>query len=110
MIIKNRVLICKRQVMKRPKSSIPQKESSVHLNLQALYSKKNMLENNVKIWESKLEAIDYELQRVKGEIVELEAFAKSMMISDTVNIDCSASSNSFDNSKGNNVKIINIEY
>lgn len=110
MIIKNRGLICKKQVSKRPKSSIPQKETSVHLDLQVLYSTKNMLESNVRIWESKLESIYYELQKVKEEIVELEAYAKSIMNNNTEKTDCSTSSNSLDTSMKSNVKIIDLEY
>ncbi|RJR06522.1 hypothetical protein C4588_07680 [Candidatus Parcubacteria bacterium] len=110
MIIKNRGLICKKQVSKRPKSSIPQKETSVHLNLQVLYSKKNMLESNIRIWESKLESIHYELQKVKEEIVELEAFAKSILNNNAEEAKCSISSNSLDLSIESDVKIIDLEY
>jgi hypothetical protein len=110
MIIKNRGLICKRQVSKRPKSSIPQKETSVHLNLQVLFSKKNMLENNIRIWESKLEAIYYELEKVKVEIDELESYVKSMSNNSSEEMKGSVSSNSLDLSNKSNVKIIDLEY
>ena len=110
MIIKNRGLICKRQVSRRPKSSIPQKETSVHLNLQLLHSKKNMLEGNVRIWESKLEAIYYELDKVKAEIAELESYAKSMLNNSTEENRASISSSSSDKFIKNNVKVIDLEY
>lgn len=110
MIIKNRGLICKRQVSRRPKSSIPQKETSVHLNLQLLHSKKNMLEGNVRIWESKLEAIYYELEKVKVEIVELESYVKTILNNSAEEMKGSVSSNSLDSSIKSNVKIIDLEY
>ena len=110
MIIKNRGLICKRQVSKRPKSSIPQKETSVHLNLQVLYSKKNMLESNIRIWESKLEAIYYELEKVKVEIDELESYVKSILNNSSEEMKGSVSSNSLDLPIKSNVKIIDLEY
>lgn len=110
MIIKNRGFICKRQVSKRPKSSIPPKETSVHLNLQVLYSKKSMLESNTRIWESKLDAIYYELGKVKDEIAELESYTKSISNNSAEEMKGSVSSNSLDLSIESNVKIIDVEY
>ncbi len=110
MIIKNRGLISRNQVIRRPKSSIPQKDTSVHHNLQLLYSKKNMLENNVRIWESKLAAISYELEIVNSEISELETFAKSMLDNGTEENKVSVSSGSPDSFTKSNIKVIDFEY
>lgn len=110
MIIKNRGLISRNQVIRRPKSSIPQKDTSVHHNLQLLYSKKNMLENNVRIWESKLAAISYELEIVNTDINELELFAKNTSENSVEKNKGSVSSGSSNSSNKNNIKIIDIEY
>ena len=78
MIIRNRGITSRRLITRIPKSSIPQRETSIHLDLQVLYSKKNMLDSNVRVWSSKLELIEYELENVKKEIQELEAYAKKL--------------------------------
>ena len=109
MIIKNRGLICKSYVLRTPKSSIPQKDTSVHLKLQVLYSKKNMLESNVRIWELKHNVIDYELCKVKDEIAELELYAKNMLNNIDENVG-SVSFNSSDAFANSNVKVIDFEY
>lgn len=110
MIIKNRGVVCKKQVSKRPKSSLPKKDSSVHLDLQVLYSKKNMLESNVRIWESKLEAINYELKKVNEEIEELESYAKDLLTNNKEKKQCCITINSMDKTIENCVKIIDVQY
>lgn len=110
MIIKNRGLISRNQVIRRPKSSIPQKDTSVHHNLQLLYSKKNMLENNVRTWESKLATISYELEIVNSEISKLEKFAKSMLDNGTEENKVAVSSVSPNSLNKTNIKVIDFEY
>jgi hypothetical protein len=108
-IIKNRGLICKSYVIRTPKSSIPQRGTSVHLKLQVLYSKKNMLESNIRIWELKLNTIGYELIRVRDEIAELEQYAKSMLNDADESIEL-VSSPSQDAFASSNAKVIELEY
>jgi hypothetical protein len=110
MIVKNRGLQVNRAVTKRPKSSIPQRESSVHLDLQLLYSKKNMLMNNIRLWSTKLAAIEYELEKIDEEITELEIHTNKSLNDDLPTLRHYVSADANRTAGKSNVKIVELEY
>lgn len=110
MIIKSRGTLCKMQVSKRPASSVPKKESSIHLDLQVLYSKKNMLESTVKIWESKLNSIHYELSKVNHEIDKMESYISKKRNEVQAGTGCCKPDNIIGNTADNKIKIVEVEY
>lgn len=57
----------------RPKSSMPQKKTSVHLDLEMLYTRKNALENNLEVYKSKVGSLNYEINNLNKSIYGLES-------------------------------------
>ena len=55
----------------KPKTSMHKEESSAYLKLQVNISKKNLLENKLRIWKAKIDALQMELEQIEKEIREI---------------------------------------
>lgn len=82
MIIKSGKCSHNKLIIGRPKRSMPQKETSVYLDLQILCSRKNILESNLKVLMSKVESLNYEIGKINGQMNELESCIKIRLCGD----------------------------
>ena len=80
------------------------------MSLGVLYSKKNVLQTTIAIWQAKLDATQAELARIDQEIDSFELHILKKRDDGQVEKDNSSSSAATRKSAENKVKIVKIEY
>jgi hypothetical protein len=66
----------------RPKGSMPQKGTSVYIDLQMSYYRKIILESNLRILMSRVKSLDFEIGKTKEQISKLESCIKTRLSGD----------------------------
>lgn len=110
MIIDHRGNLYKKPGIRKVQSSIPKKEGSIHMNLGVLYSKKNVLQTTIAIWQSRLDVTQAELARIDQEIDSFELHILKNRDDAQVGKDNSSPNAATCKNTVNKIKIVEVEY